>query len=649
MTAHDEAALATSAAPPVTERAKELSARDRFMPVRSSLHRLLRRAAAKLDVPNTAATIARVAPGGEVWQDFVRAGASLVSEKRLAEAEAIYGRALRAFPGDATLLKGFARTADRRGDYAFAAERWSTAVRAAPDDPAFRCAHATSLRLGGQLGLASAMLSEALLRFPEDTCLNLEAGRTATARGSFEQALRFWRKASEQTASSSESESEWVLGEITALTKLRRFDEAEAALARASKRKPALPGLRDVELALAAEQTRPVSKDAGDVAAVPAALDEIEISIADLMCEFESLGDNCEFGLAQRFCGAEPLGLFRFSSSRADNLVHAFSTEFAEYGTPEDLVIALDANGREYMARSRRYDDFTYHTEVFAPDGDVEKLRARELRKVAFLKRRLSADLRSGEKILVRKAGRYKFAMELAGLVRELGPNIFMWVQTADEDHPPGHVTVAGDGLLIGHVSRFAPYGTAPRLQVHDWLRVCLNALALAKAMRGQPQRYRLKQNPVLVCGHGWSFDEGRVAQRVVSDPIDGNVTNARLLTDMEHGHAAAWLHVPTVIDSDVTIVFSAWIKVAAAFQGSSIDMYIADLKFVHAHHADVHLRDQWQRIWSSAHPTSGERPVVVLNITGLAGDTVELGAWQLEEGFVPNDISVDGKAATAP
>lgn len=34
---------------------------------------------------------------------------------------------------------------------------------------------------------------------------------------------------------------------------------------------------------------------------------------AEILGQFESLGDNCEFGLVQRIGGIEPLGLLRFA------------------------------------------------------------------------------------------------------------------------------------------------------------------------------------------------------------------------------------------------------------------------------------------------------------------------------------------------
>ena len=55
-----------------------------------------------------------------------------------------------------------------------------------------------------------------------------------------------------------------------------------------------------------------------------------------LMLDFESLGENCEFGLVQRRCGIEPLGLLRFSSTPLPPLLHALRERFAGMGAAGD-------------------------------------------------------------------------------------------------------------------------------------------------------------------------------------------------------------------------------------------------------------------------------------------------------------------------
>ena len=49
--------------------------------------------------------------------------------------------------------------------------------------------------------------------------------------------------------------------------------------------------------------------------------------------KFQSMGQDCEFGLVQRPCGAEPLGLFRFCNIWLHDLIQCLRSEFSELTT----------------------------------------------------------------------------------------------------------------------------------------------------------------------------------------------------------------------------------------------------------------------------------------------------------------------------
>src|SRR5205823_11747678 len=89
------------------------------------------------------------------------------------------------------------------------------------------------------------------------------------------------------------------------------------------------------------------------------------LSSRDLIMRFESLGESCEFGLVQRRCEAEPLGLFRFASAPLPKLLAALGADFVGFGEPDALDVALSANGREYMIKDKRFG-LLYHAWVLA-------------------------------------------------------------------------------------------------------------------------------------------------------------------------------------------------------------------------------------------------------------------------------------------
>lgn len=209
-------------------------------------------------------------------------------------------------------------------------------------------------------------------------------------------------------------------------------------------------------------------------------------SYAPLLTRFESLGENCEFGLVQRRCGIEPLGLLRFSSTPLAPLLRALRERFAGMGTAETIAVEVAASGREYMVFDRRFG-FRYHAWVKLGEMEPAAIQAREARRLPFLIRKLIEDLTEGEKIFVFH-GMEPLAeaqvRELSAAIRAYGPGTLLWVELADATHPPGSVVQIGPGLLKGHMDRFAPGENAHDLSLDCWLTLCGNAEALVHARR---------------------------------------------------------------------------------------------------------------------------------------------------------------------
>ncbi len=200
-----------------------------------------------------------------------------------------------------------------------------------------------------------------------------------------------------------------------------------------------------------------------------------------LMLRFESLGENCEFGLLQRRCGAEPLGLLRFASAPRDKLLRALRARFVGFGAPDKTVIELSKAG-EYMVQDLAFG-MNYHAWVKAGEQAPEDIHAREMKRVPFLVRKLIADMTEPEKIFVYHGMdplTDEEASDLAAAIRTYGPGTLLWVELADDAHPVGTVIRVGEGLLKGFVDRFAPGENAHDFSVEAWVAVCRNALVVA-------------------------------------------------------------------------------------------------------------------------------------------------------------------------
>jgi len=208
---------------------------------------------------------------------------------------------------------------------------------------------------------------------------------------------------------------------------------------------------------------------------------------AQFMMQFESLGDNCEFGLVQRRCGAEPLSLLRFSNIGLRDLVLALESRFEGLGALDTLRYWTDDSPRrEYVLRDSRYS-LTFHTFLYHGDVDESRLLQQQAARLTLLRRKLLEDLANGEKIFVIKRNDPAREEEIVALYAALnlyGRNTLLWVVPADERHKPGAVERVLPGLLKGRIDRFAPYENAHDLSFEPWLRLCLQARRIVPAQQ---------------------------------------------------------------------------------------------------------------------------------------------------------------------
>jgi hypothetical protein len=210
------------------------------------------------------------------------------------------------------------------------------------------------------------------------------------------------------------------------------------------------------------------------------------------MLAFENLGDNCEFGLVQRNAGVEPLGLLRFAGTSLEMLVAALQTKFSGLGTIDTVTVYSEGEtGRhEFMVHETSLDT-RYHTFIHEGDMDAEELRRREAKRLGFLREKLLADLAVGEKIWVWRELRRTDPARLQPLLnalRDLGPNILLWVVAADDDHPAGSAELLERDFIKGYVERLAPYRHATDIRPDSWFDVCDNAYSLCRPDQVQPE-----------------------------------------------------------------------------------------------------------------------------------------------------------------
>jgi hypothetical protein len=230
-------------------------------------------------------------------------------------------------------------------------------------------------------------------------------------------------------------------------------------------------------------------------------------SLQDIMMDFESLGDNCEFGLVQRQAGAEPVSLLRFASpaipieQRPEFIADALARGFEGLGRSEtiSMVLAGEQGRREYVLRESVYHLF-YHTFKIEGEIDPEDFKRKEARRLEYLRQKLMSDFSQGNKIWVWKSNIDLSQRRVEGLLRvlrSLGPNTLLWVVRSNPQHPPGSVEQLAPDLVKGYVERFAPYDNAPNISFEPWYALCQKAHALW-SLRPQENRRSPGESPAI-------------------------------------------------------------------------------------------------------------------------------------------------------
>lgn len=212
------------------------------------------------------------------------------------------------------------------------------------------------------------------------------------------------------------------------------------------------------------------------------------LDLPRLALQFESVGENCEFGLVQRRCDSEPLGLLRFSSTFLRPLIRGLDDGFEGLGEPDDVDPRLEGDvPREYMIHEKKYG-LVYHSFVYEGQRSVWLMREQETARLKFLRRKFKEELELAEKIFVYKRNAPVPEEEVLPLflaLRRRGNNTLLWVVPAERDRPPGTVEVMMPGLLKGYIDRFAPDDNAHDFSFGGWMKVCANAWVLAGLCKG--------------------------------------------------------------------------------------------------------------------------------------------------------------------
>lgn len=212
--------------------------------------------------------------------------------------------------------------------------------------------------------------------------------------------------------------------------------------------------------------------------------------------EMVSLGFNCELGFVQRYVGAEPMSLFRWSYVPLDKLIEALEKRFAGLNAREALDVQVTPEG-EFVVESKVYG-FRHHTFVFAFQGGVrEQVQRNEYLRVGILCKTLLEELREQKKLFVYHDADASKLADIRRLVRALhiyGNNTLLWIVGAVDTAQIGETRQIEPGLIQGYVSGFQTGPIHPGSPHRpSWTQVACRAHQIWSRTKESQERLRLE------------------------------------------------------------------------------------------------------------------------------------------------------------
>jgi hypothetical protein len=211
----------------------------------------------------------------------------------------------------------------------------------------------------------------------------------------------------------------------------------------------------------------------------------------DLVSGFVSLGINCEFGLIQRHCEAEPLGLLRFTFTPLHGLLRALACRFDGVGDRDKLTISVLPNG-EFMATHEIFS-LDFHTQMKTGKFTEAEVLDKVSRHVGYLAGMLMDDLAVAEKIFVYRPlqpdAPLARADTLYAAMRRFGPATLLWAAYSADPARIGTVRWRRPGeIMIAYLDHYSPARYAANASFDLWLRICEQAASLRRAGAAGPR-----------------------------------------------------------------------------------------------------------------------------------------------------------------
>ena len=186
------------------------------------------------------------------------------------------------------------------------------------------------------------------------------------------------------------------------------------------------------------------------------------MSLGDIYSCFESLGNNCEFGIVQRRTGFDPPGLFRnVGFDDVEQIIRAIESDFEGMFIEGAYDFTLCPGWPDWRLNCRKFG-FGFHTNlpisVVENTAEWKKATAKTTKTFRFLKSKIQQDLAQAEKVFVFRSLQElpnATAARLLAAIQVHGDGALLAVRV-DQSAPSGSLEFLDRCLMIGTVHRLS-------------------------------------------------------------------------------------------------------------------------------------------------------------------------------------------------
>lgn len=341
----------------------------------------------------------------------------------------------------------------------------------------------------------------------------------------------------------------------------------------------------------------------------------------ELYRHFETIGNNCEFGIVQRKVGFDPLGLFRnVGFLNVGQIIRAIATNLDGMFEEGNYSYESRPGWSDYALICHQFG-FVFHSAVprEVPFGTAEWERhiGRNIAAFSFLKQKLQEDLVSGEKILVYRSKQTvpsPLVRDLHAAIRSRGP---CWLLNVMEDpqKPFGWAEMVDDGLLLAAVAQLSNENP-PRIDFAAWEAIARRVLAIRFGAPGSPPSWR-------------SPGADTQPTRDVSPPQPGLCVLSHRFERSVSVRQPAFHYLVAGAEAGALYIALAWIYLPREFRGRDVGMAIFGCASERFAKPDLFVREKWQQAWVIARFAGGHAQFVpCLLVEADPGSVIYSAGW---------------------